>query len=42
VMAVVTAAFGLAFLVVARALRIAELPAIVGLMVSALRRPGRA
>jgi len=42
VMAVVTVAFGLGFLVVARALRIAELPAIVGLMVSALRRPGRA
>jgi putative peptidoglycan lipid II flippase len=41
VIVVVTAAFGLVFLVAARALRIAELPAIVGLMVDALRRPRR-
>ncbi len=42
VMAVVTAAFGATFLLVARALRIAELPAMVGIMLSALRRPGPA
>lgn len=41
VIGLVTAAFGAVFLVVARALRIAELPAIVGLMVDALRRPRR-
>ena len=37
----VSAAFSVAFLAAARALRIAELPAIVGLMVDALRRPRR-
>ncbi len=39
VIAAVTAVFGAVFLLSARALRIAELPAIVGLMVDALRRP---
>ncbi len=36
-----TAVFGAVFLIMARALRIAELPAIVGLMVDAFRRPRR-
>ena len=39
VIVAVTAAYAAAFLGAARALRIAELPAIVGLMVAALRRP---
>jgi hypothetical protein len=42
VIAVTTIAFGAVFLAVARALRITELPAIVGLMVDAFRRPRRA
>lgn len=42
VIVVVSGAFAGVFLVVARALRITELPAIVGLMVDALRRPRRA
>jgi putative peptidoglycan lipid II flippase len=41
VLGTVTIAFGAVFVVVARALRIAELPAIVGLMVDSIRRPGR-
>jgi putative peptidoglycan lipid II flippase len=41
VIAATTIAFGGVFLVAARALRITELPAIVGLMVDALRRPRR-
>jgi putative peptidoglycan lipid II flippase len=41
VIALVTVVFGATFLAVARALRIAELPAIVGLMVDVLRRPRR-
>jgi putative peptidoglycan lipid II flippase len=41
VIAISTIVFGAAFLAAARALRIAELPAIVGLMVDAFRRPRR-